>query len=214
MNNGITWKQYWLTIEMDLQMISRKQCFTYSLKICWMMNNLEFLWIYLTLQHRNWYYCTQAEEQKKHLSHVNLWRVSFAQWNLLLHMSNRIGALHSPQGRTFHSVFRTWTPSLSAGTAIDKIFKSLWGNQLKTVVVDEVSMLSAQFLVLLDTRLRSMYNSDQTFGCISILLIGDFIQLPLTTGHDLWSVMYGIVSGNNGTAGNLFEQFVWEGVDS
>ena len=64
-----------------------------------------------------------------------------------------VGALHLPQGRTFHSVFKTWTPSLSAGTAIDKIFKSLGGNQLKMVVVDEVSMLSTQFLVLLDTRL-------------------------------------------------------------
>ncbi len=64
-----------------------------------------------------------------------------------------VGALHLPQGQTFHSVFKTWTPSLSAGTAIDKIFKSLEGNQLKMVVVDEVSLLSAQFLVLLDTRL-------------------------------------------------------------
>jgi hypothetical protein len=64
-----------------------------------------------------------------------------------------VGALHLPQGQTFHSVFRTWSPSLSAGTAIDEIFKSLGGNQLKMVVIDEVSMLSAQFLVLLDTRL-------------------------------------------------------------
>jgi hypothetical protein len=65
----------------------------------------------------------------------------------------RVGASHLPQGQTFHSVFRTWTPSLSAGTAKDKIFKSLGGNQLKMVVVDEVSMLSTQFLVLLDTKL-------------------------------------------------------------
>jgi hypothetical protein len=49
-----------------------------------------------------------------------------------------------------------------------------------------------------------MYKPDQTFGGISILLIGDFIQLPETTGHDLWSVMYG---GNDGTAHNLFQQF-------
>ncbi len=75
------------------------------------------------------------------------------------------------------------------------------------VVVDEVSMLSTQFLVLLDTRLGSMYNSDQTFGGISILLIGDFIQLSVTTGCDLWSVMYGTVSGNDGNARNLFQQF-------
>jgi hypothetical protein len=72
------------------------------------------------------------------------------------------------------------------------------------VIVDEVSMLSTQFLVLLDTRLQSMYKHDQTFGGISILLTGDFIQLPVTTGHDLWSVMYGAVSGNDGTAHNLF----------
>ncbi len=26
-----------------------------------------------------------------------------------------VGALHLPQGQTFHSVFKTWTPSLSAG---------------------------------------------------------------------------------------------------
>jgi hypothetical protein len=52
-----------------------------------------------------------------------------------------------------------------------------------------------------------MYNSDQTFGGISILLIVDFIQLQITTGRDLWSVMYGTVSGNNGTACDLFQQF-------
>jgi hypothetical protein len=52
-----------------------------------------------------------------------------------------------------------------------------------------------------------MYKPDQTFGGISILLIGDFIQLPVTTGHDFWSVMYGTISGNDGTACNLFQQF-------
>jgi hypothetical protein len=64
-----------------------------------------------------------------------------------------VGASHLPQGHTFHSVFKTWMPSLSATTAIDDIFKSLGGNQLKIVVVDEVLMLSTEFIVLLDTRL-------------------------------------------------------------
>jgi hypothetical protein len=52
-----------------------------------------------------------------------------------------------------------------------------------------------------------MYKSDQTFGGISILLIGDFNQIAVTTGRNLWSVIYGTVSGNDGTAGNLFQQF-------
>ncbi len=64
-----------------------------------------------------------------------------------------VGALHLPQGRTFHSVFRTWMPSLSASTAIDDIFKSLGGNRLKIVVVNEVpTLLNTEFLVLLDTQ--------------------------------------------------------------
>jgi hypothetical protein len=98
-------------------------------------------------------------------------------------------------------------PSLSAATAIDIIFKSLGGNRLKIVIVDEVSMLSTNFIVLLDTRLRSMYDPDKLFGGISILFIGDFVQLPVTTGRDLWSVMHGIVSGNDANARNLFQKF-------
>ncbi len=62
-----------------------------------------------------------------------------------------VGASHLPQGHTFHSVFRMWMPSLSTSTAIDDIFKSLGGNQLKIVVVNKVSMLNTKFLVLLDT---------------------------------------------------------------
>jgi hypothetical protein len=64
-----------------------------------------------------------------------------------------VGASHLPQVCTFYSVFRTWTPKLSASTAIDDNFKSLGENQLKIVVVDKVSMLNTEFLVLLDTRL-------------------------------------------------------------
>ncbi len=52
-----------------------------------------------------------------------------------------------------------------------------------------------------------MYNLDGFFGGISILLIGDFIQLPVTTGHNLWSLMYGIVNGKDTTMQNLFQQF-------
>jgi hypothetical protein len=132
-----------------------------------------------------------------------------ASWGEICHCTGPtgVGASHLPQGRTFHSVFRTWTPSLSASTAIDDIFISLGGNQLKIVVVDEVSMSNNKFLVLLDTQLRSMYNPDILFEGIFILLIGDFIQLPVTTGHDLWSVMYGTINGNGATAQNLFQQF-------
>ncbi len=70
-----------------------------------------------------------------------------------------------------------------------------------------MSMLSTQFLVLLDSRLRAIYKPGVPFGGISILLIGDFVQLPVTSGRDLWNVMYGNVTGNDATARNLFQLF-------
>jgi hypothetical protein len=96
----------------------------------------------------------QVEEQEKLLLHVKSFE-ELARRNIICCCTcpKRVGALHLPQGQSFRSVFRTWTPSLSAGTAIDEIFKTLGGNQLKMVVIDEVSMLSTQCLVLLDTRL-------------------------------------------------------------
>jgi hypothetical protein len=105
--------------------------------------------------------------------------------------------------RTDGQIFAHYSGISSHSLRGVRIFKSLGGKQLK-MVVDEVSMLSAQLLVLLDTRLQLMYKPDQTFGGISVLLIGDFIQLPVTTGHDLWSILYGTVSGNDGTARELF----------
>ncbi len=96
---------------------------------------------------------------------------------------------------------------MSASNAIDEIRTALGGNRLKTVVVDEVSMLSTQFLVLLDSQLRAIYKPGVLFGGISILLIGDFVQLPVTSGRDLWSVMYGNVTGNDATTHNLFQMF-------
>ncbi len=98
---------------------------------------------------------------------------------------------------------------LSASNAIDEIRTALGGNKLKIVVVDELSMLSTQFLVLLDSRLQAIYKPDVPFEGISILLIGDFVQLPVTSGCDLWSVMYGNVTGNDATARNLFNCFTF-----
>ncbi len=90
----------------------------------------------------------QVEEQEKLLLHVK----SLKKWPgkmifVIAHVQPGLALC------TYHKVELSIVPSLSAGTTIDEIFKSLGGNQLEMVVVDEVSMLSAQFLVLLDIRL-------------------------------------------------------------
>jgi hypothetical protein len=110
-----------------------------------MMNKLEFLWICLTLQHKNWYSYMQVEEQEKLLLHVKslkswpgkmIFVVARVQpgWVLCTYHKVELSIMFSRHGH-------------HAGTAIDEILKSLGGNQLKMVVVDEVSVLSAQFLV-------------------------------------------------------------------
>ncbi len=141
----------------------------------------------------------QVEEQEKLLLHVKSLKSWPCEMKFVVARVQLGLALCTYHKAELSIVFlRHGHPSLSAGTAIDEICKSLGGIQLKMVMVDEVSMLSTQILVLLDTRLRSMYKPDQTFGGISILLIDDFIQLPVATGRDLWSVMYGTINGNDG----------------
>ena len=154
----------------------------------------------LDTSRQNYFSCMHVEEQEKHLSCVIFLKNCFCvimfvnalvPWELVLHIYHK--DVH-------------FTPCLSASTAIDGIFKALGGNQLKIVAIDKVSMLSTQFLVLLDSQRRAMYNPDEPFGGIWILLIGDFVQLPVTTECNCWSVMY-VVTGNNAIACNLFQLF-------
>jgi len=68
-------------------------------------------------------------------------------------------------------------------------------------------MLCASFLYLLDARLHAIYGPSKPFEDISILLSGDFLQLEVVSGSDLWKVMYGHVGGDYATAHQLFSLF-------
>ena len=119
-----------------------------------------------------------------------------------------VGATHLPQGRTFHSVFQTFNVDLNASNTITDMRRKLGGDRLQILMIDEVSMFPSKFLILLDKRLRSMYKNTVMFGGISILLCGDFLQIPVGMGgRDLFSVMYGKVNGEESTARHLFKQF-------
>ena len=58
----------------------------------------------------------------------------------------------------------------------------MW-NDIETLVIDEVSMLSAQLLDKIEHVARIVRRNDKPFGGIQIILSGDFLQLPTIEGN-------------------------------
>lgn len=51
-------------------------------------------------------------------------------------------------------------------------------NLAKVLIIDEVSMLSAQTLSMVDVVCRTLRGSPEAFGGLQVILVGDFFQLP------------------------------------
>ena len=85
--------------------------------------------------------------------------------------------------------------------------KKYFTENIEIIVVDELSMLSAEFLVLMDKRLRLIYKYDQVFGGKIILLSGDYLQINVIGGTDIFSSMYNSYTNNQIMERNLFSQF-------
>ena len=78
---------------------------------------------------------------------------------------------------------------------------------IKMIIIDEVSILPSNYLVLLDERLKLIYDSLQNFGGMSILLSGDFVQMPSLGGTDLHKVLYVRKNNVERKASSLFSNF-------
>ena len=65
---------------------------------------------------------------------------------------------------------------------LDKIASSEYINKrisrTKILIIDEISMLSANMLDMVDMVCREIKQNDEPFGGIQIILVGDFFQLP------------------------------------
>ena len=62
--------------------------------------------------------------------------------------------------------------------ALSNLRKRIHADTLCFVAIDEISMVTPYGLSAVDARLRQAIGNDQPFGGVSILLIGDFSQLP------------------------------------
>ena len=81
-------------------------------------------------------------------------------------------------GQTLHSMF-----GFKFGTAFlsmperQRDLKRLLFRNLRCVIIDEISMVSADMLYNLDARLREITMVDKVFGGVSVFVFGDLFQL-------------------------------------
>ena len=111
-------------------------------------------------------------------------------------------------GQTFHKVFYVGDKKCAKEETVANLLrKNNFNDKVSLVVIDEVSMISAEFLVLLDERLRLVYNGDKIFGGIHIVLSGDYLQMPTSFGTALCHALYLTTTSEKAKARSLFSAF-------
>ena len=73
---------------------------------------------------------------------------------------------------------------------VNKLRKDNFSKNARLIVIDEVWITSAEYLVLLDSRLRLIYNSNKPFGRKHMLLSSDFLQMESIIGSQLCKTLY------------------------
>ncbi|MEP6615474.1 MAG: helix-turn-helix domain-containing protein [Ginsengibacter sp.] len=63
--------------------------------------------------------------------------------------------------------------------------------QLELLIIDEISMVRCDTLDAIDTILRHFRNSNQPFGGVQVVMIGDMYQLPPVVPAEEWKILSG-----------------------
>ena len=85
-------------------------------------------------------------------------------------------------GKTLHSALGIGLGKDSAQTLARRCPKKIWLD-LKLLIIDEVSMLSAELLDKIETVARLVRKNPAPFGGVRLILSGDFLQLPTIGGE-------------------------------
>jgi ATP-dependent DNA helicase PIF1 len=81
------------------------------------------------------------------------------------------------RGQTIHSFFR-FPPGLLVETDLKMPREPLLYRQLQTLIVDEISMVRADVMDMMDHFLRRVRGNQSPYGGVQIVLFGDPYQLP------------------------------------
>ena len=80
------------------------------------------------------------------------------------------------KGKTIHSFF-LFPPRILINEKIKRLRSNIIKN-VDTILIDECSMIRCDLLDAIDQSLRLNKNSDESFGGVQIILLGDIHQLP------------------------------------
>ena len=75
---------------------------------------------------------------------------------------------------------------ISLGALALHVLRDLWKG-VHTIIIDEVSMVSYQILKSIHSRLCKIYASDEIFGGLNVIAVGDFYQLSPVNGSFIFS---------------------------
>ena len=84
--------------------------------------------------------------------------------------------------------------SLMRHFAMNKQRQNMMRN-LELLIIDEVSMLRADLLDAMDWTLRNVRRTNEPFGGVQVLFIGDLLQLPPVVKPEEWSVLHKYYGG-------------------
>lgn len=90
-------------------------------------------------------------------------------------------------GATCHSVFALPFGLVGHGDQFKisaNMRKLFQGDSVKRIIIDEVGMLRADYLDLIDNKLKLVRRSKEPFGGIQVVVVGDFYQLEPIVSED------------------------------
>jgi PIF1-like helicase len=95
-------------------------------------------------------------------------------------------------GRTLHSLLKL--PVQKDGKLLNlplltgvylRQMRLLW-RSTKFIIIDEISMVPYEMLVMIDSRLKQLMDNNDLFGGLNVLLFGDLFQLPPVRGNAVY----------------------------
>jgi ATP-dependent DNA helicase PIF1 len=112
------------------------------------------------------------------------------------------------KGQTIHSLFKLKGQLYDEDALTKLIPNSRLRTLLKridTVIVDEISMVRADLLDVIDTRLRDAHKNDIPFGGVQVVMFGDPYQLPPVVDEGLAPYFESVHGGHY-----FFNALVWK----